>query len=75
MVLGHVAGVASSGVRFVGRRLLYGNDEIVRRFVDAVEGDHERVRWMSGSDGHAIVASIEEILRRVGIDPAPPSAA
>ncbi len=75
MALGHVAGVASSGVRLVGKRLLYGNDEIVRRFVDAVEGDRERARWMSGSDGHAIVASIEEILTRAGIDPAPPSAA
>lgn len=69
MVAGHVAGVASSGVRLVSKRLLYGNDEVVRRFVDAVEGRPERLRWMSGADGQAVVASIEEILTRAGIDP------
>ncbi len=74
MVFGHVAGVASSGARLVRKRLSYGNDEIVRRFVDAVEGRPERVRWMSGEDGQAVVASIEEILRRAGIDPNPPAA-
>jgi hypothetical protein len=71
MVAGHLSGVVSSGVRLVGNRLRYGNDEVVRRFVDAVEGHPERLRWMSGEDGHAVVVSIEEILMRAGIDPVP----
>jgi scyllo-inositol 2-dehydrogenase (NADP+) len=69
LVAGHVAGVAASGVRVVGRKLLYGNDEVVRRFVDAVEGDRGRLRWISADDGHAVVACIEDILVRSGIDP------
>jgi scyllo-inositol 2-dehydrogenase (NADP+) len=74
MVGGHVAGVVSSGVRLVTRRLSYGNDEVVRRFVDAVDGRPERLRWMSGEDGQAVVASIEEILTRAGVDLAPAGA-
>ncbi|MDP9285543.1 MAG: Gfo/Idh/MocA family oxidoreductase [Actinomycetota bacterium] len=73
MVAGHVAGVASSGARVVGRRLLYGNDEVVRRFVDSIEGRPERLRWMTGEDGCAIVACMEEILGRVGIDATVPA--
>jgi predicted dehydrogenase len=71
MVLGHVGGVASSGARLVGKKLSYGNDEIVGRFIDAVEGRPERVQWMSGEDGRAVVAGIEDLLRRAGIDPTP----
>jgi scyllo-inositol 2-dehydrogenase (NADP+) len=74
MVAGHVAGVASSGMRLVGKRLQYGNDEIVRRFVDAVDGRRERLRWMSGEDGQAVVAAIEQILTRAGIDATSPPA-
>jgi scyllo-inositol 2-dehydrogenase (NADP+) len=73
MVAGHVAGVASSGVRVVSRRLLYGNDEIVRRFVDAVEGRHERLRWLAGEDGYAVVSCLEDILGRAGVDAAMPA--
>lgn len=69
MVGGHLAGVAASGVRLLGRRLLYGNDEVVRRFVDAVEGRRERLRWLTGEDGAAVVSSLEDILTRVGLDP------
>jgi len=69
MIGGHLAGVASSGLLHVGKRLHYGNDEIVERFVDAVEGRPERLTWMSGSDGYAVVTSIEAILTRAGVDP------
>jgi scyllo-inositol 2-dehydrogenase (NADP+) len=72
MVGGHVVGVASSGARIVSRRLLYGNDEVVARFVDAVEGRPERLRWMSGDDGQAVVTCMEDILVRSGIDPSLP---
>jgi len=71
MAFGHLAGVVSSGLRLVGRRLLYGNDEVIRRFVDAVDGRPERLRWMSGEDGQAVVASIEDLLARAGVEPAP----
>ena len=69
MIGGHIAGVASSGTRLVTGRLLYGNDEVVHRFVDATEGAGDRLRWMSGDDGRAVVACIEEILERAGVDP------
>ena len=51
-------------------RLTYGNDEVVHRFVDAVLGDHERIRWMTADDGHAVVACLEELVRRAGLEPA-----
>jgi scyllo-inositol 2-dehydrogenase (NADP+) len=75
MLLGHAAGFASSGFRFAQKRLAYGNDEVVGRFVDAVEGRPERIRWMTGEDGVAAVACLEEILTRVGVELAPAPAA
>ena len=60
---GHLVGFAASGARMVRGRLTYGNDEVVHRFVDAVLGDHERIRWMTADDGHAVVACLEEIVR------------
>jgi scyllo-inositol 2-dehydrogenase (NADP+) len=68
VVGGHLAGVASSGVRLVGRRLDYGNEEVVRRFVDAATGLPDRLAWISGEDGRAVVACLETILARAGIE-------
>lgn len=67
MVGGHIRGVFSSGMRLVGGRLRYGNDEVVRRFVDAVEGQRDRLHWISGADGAAVVACIEDLLERSGV--------
>ena len=67
LVGGHVAGFAASGARMVGRRLSYGNDEVVRRFVDAVEGSSDRVEWMTGDDGCAVVGCLESLLERAGV--------
>jgi predicted dehydrogenase len=67
---GHLAGVASSGVRLLGKRLDYGNEEVIRRFVDAASGAPDRLAWISGEDGCAVVACLETILARAGIDPA-----
>jgi predicted dehydrogenase len=75
MVGGHLAGVASSGTRLLARRLTYGNDEVVCRFVDATQGRLERLRWMTGNDGAAVVECIEDILRRSGLDPTGATAA
>jgi len=41
LVWGHCRGFISSGVRMVSGRLLYGNEEVVRRFLDAIEGKAE----------------------------------
>ncbi|HEX4520701.1 MAG TPA: Gfo/Idh/MocA family oxidoreductase [Gaiellaceae bacterium] len=65
---GHLAGVLSSGVRMTGKRLSYGNNEVVGRFVDAVEGRTERARWMTGEDGYEVVACIADLLGRAGIE-------
>ena len=72
---GHLAGVAASGTRMVGRRLSYGNDEVVARFVDAIEGRPERARWMSAEDGSAVVAAIGTLLERAGLELADGSSA
>jgi predicted dehydrogenase len=66
---GHLAGVVSSGARMVGKRLSYGNNEVVARFVDAIEGNPERARWMTADDGYEVVKAIDELLRRSGIEP------
>jgi predicted dehydrogenase len=65
---GHLAGVVSSGVRMTGKRLSYGNNEVVGRFVDAVEGLPERARWMTGEDGYEVVVCIADLLRRSGVE-------
>ncbi len=64
----HVAGVVSSGVRMTAKRLSYGNNEVVGRFVDAIEGRPERARWMTGADGYEVVACIADLLARAGIE-------
>lgn len=38
LLSGHVCGFAASGWRLITRRLRYGNDEVVKRFFDAVQG-------------------------------------
>jgi scyllo-inositol 2-dehydrogenase (NADP+) len=38
MLWGHAIGCMRSGLRMLTGRLLYGNEEVVRRFLDAVEG-------------------------------------
>jgi scyllo-inositol 2-dehydrogenase (NADP+) len=37
MLIGHGAGFVRSGLGFLTGRLLYGNDEVVKRFFDAIE--------------------------------------
>jgi predicted dehydrogenase len=71
MLGGHVVGIASSGARLVSRRLLYGNDEVVHRFVDAVEGRVDRLRWIGAEDGLAVVECMEAITEALGVQPLP----
>ena len=69
IVGGHVGGFVSSGARLASRRLFYGNDEVVRRFVDGVEGRVDRLRWIGAEDGLAVVECMEAILGTVGLEP------
>jgi scyllo-inositol 2-dehydrogenase (NADP+) len=43
MILGHSAGFLRSGYRMITKNLLYGNDEVVGRFFEAVEGGSEPI--------------------------------
>ena len=74
LVGGHVAGFAASGARMVRGRLSYGTEETVRRFVDAVLGDPDRIHGMQAVDGAAVVTCLESLLVHAGIDPGIPAA-
>ena len=62
MLGGHVARLCDVRPSMERRRLSYGNDEVVTRFVDAVQGDRERLRWMTADDGCAVVTCLEELV-------------
>ena len=65
---GHAAGFVASGLRMARGRLSYGNDEVVARFLDAVSGDSSRIAGMSAEDGCAIVACLESLVDRAGVE-------
>lgn len=50
----HVRGVLRSGFAFLRRRLFYGNDEVMRRFLDAISTG-KPPEGISGEDGLAVV--------------------
>ncbi len=62
----HLAGVVRSGLAHVTGRLLYGNDEVVRRFLDAVTGAGD-LGGIDGRDGLAVVRILHDILGRLPI--------
>lgn len=66
LVGGHLAGTAASGARLLARRLHYGNDEVVRRFLDGVDGDASALEGIRAEDGADVVAVLEELSVRVG---------
>lgn len=53
---------AKSGFRFLTRRLYYGHDELIRRFIDSVENDTQPP--VTAEEGKKVIALIEQILRR-----------
>ncbi|HEY7381920.1 MAG TPA: Gfo/Idh/MocA family oxidoreductase [Gaiella sp.] len=69
LVGGHLVGFTSSGALMARGRLTYGNDEVVRRFVDASLGNPERIAGMTADDGVAVVVCLEEVLDRLGVEP------
>lgn len=66
LVGGHLAGTVSSGARLLVRRLHYGNDAVVRRFCDAIEGDASALSGIGAEDGIEVVAALEELRGRLG---------
>ena len=70
--LGLAKGFMISGSLYASRRLLYGHDELIRRFIESVrEGDSPPV---SGEDGREVVGVMKDILQRAGFPrDSPPS--
>ncbi len=62
---GHVLGTFTSGVRHVTGTLDYGNDEVLRRFVAAVQSGDEP-RGISASDGLEVVTAMQHVLEVTG---------
>jgi len=55
-------GTAKSGFRFLMRRLYYGHDELIRRFIDSVENDTQPP--VPAEEGKKVIALMEQILHR-----------
>jgi scyllo-inositol 2-dehydrogenase (NADP+) len=64
----HLAGVVRSGLRMLSGRLLYGNEEIVKRFLDAVETG-TLPREISGEDGLAVLRLQHRIIAEAHVLP------
>jgi scyllo-inositol 2-dehydrogenase (NADP+) len=62
----HLGGVVRSGIGVLSRRLLYGNETVVSRFLDAAGGTRVAA-GTSGRDGLAVVKDIHEIMRHAEI--------
>jgi predicted dehydrogenase len=57
----HLLGTLSSGILHASKRLDYGNNEVVRRFVAAVETGTEP-QGISGRDGLAVIEAMSQVL-------------
>lgn len=60
----HLSGVLSSGLRHLAGRMLYGNDEVARRFVEAVRTGQPPAE-ISASDGLAIARLQHETIGKL----------
>jgi predicted dehydrogenase len=58
---GHLMGTLTSGVKFVRKTLDYGNDEVIRRFVQAVQTGLEP-EGISAKDGRAVVEAMDRVV-------------
>jgi hypothetical protein len=57
----HLSGVFRSGLAMLGGKLLYGNEEVVRRFLDAIE-TRTPPEGISGQDGLGVLRLQHRIL-------------
>jgi predicted dehydrogenase len=67
LVGGHLGGVVASGTKRLAGRLHYGHREVVRRFLDAIEGHPDRLSGIAADDGVAVAVAIEALCRRLGV--------
>jgi predicted dehydrogenase len=61
----HLWGTFTSGLQMLRGRLLYGNDEVVRRFLDAVETGRPP-EAISAEDGARMIHALDCVLRVAG---------
>lgn len=54
------AEIANSGLRFLSKRLYFGHDALIQRFIDAIENDTEPP--VSAEKGKMVIELIEQIL-------------
>ena len=62
---GHLMGTLKSGLGTVTGRLTYGNDEVMRRFCLACQGEVEAISGISASDGIAVVSMQHTVIAGV----------
>jgi scyllo-inositol 2-dehydrogenase (NADP+) len=58
----HLAGTVTSGVLLLTGRLSYGNDEVVRRFCLACQGQRSALAGISAADGAAVVGMQHRVI-------------
>jgi predicted dehydrogenase len=56
-----------SGFRFLAKRLYFGHDELIKRFIDSVDKNSEPP--VPAEDGKLVVEVIEQILSKGGVNP------
>jgi len=61
---GHLWGTIGSGVRHLRGALDYGNDEVVRRFVTAMETG-TAPEAISGADGLMVVSAMARVMEKI----------
>lgn len=59
----HLWGVFTGGLRYLAKRHLYGNDEIVRRFYRATQGE-DCLQGMSAAEGRRVVEMMHELIQK-----------
>jgi scyllo-inositol 2-dehydrogenase (NADP+) len=59
----HFTGVVSGALRYFLKRHLYGNDQVVRRFHHAIQGE-DSLKGMSAADGLCVVEMMHELIQK-----------
>jgi len=60
-VLGHALGTITSGIKHVTKTLDYGNDEVIRRFVQSIQTG-QAPKDISAQDGLDVVRAMNRVL-------------
>jgi hypothetical protein len=59
----HFCGVLTGGIRHLRKRHLYGNDEVVRRFYRAIQGE-DSLKGMNAAEGIRVVEHMHELITK-----------